>query len=334
MNLNRRNYPPEHGIRVPFDELRLFVAQLLEAVGMPSRQAGLLSDILAGNNRRCTYSHGTGQIPYYLDRIGAGAVNPRPEVTVVSEAAASLVLDGDGGLGYFPCHQGTGRVIEKARAGGVAALTTRNHHHIGSAGIYTRMAVEQDGIGIATSAHRGYLGPDASIASVVSSSPLSIAIPAGEQPPVVMDMGGALIGYDEELYQRLPTALFKVMAMSAAIHSLGAVFSGAHRAELVPPTSSWESNQGSFIAVVDVAHFMPVDELKAEMDRYVESARQTKPLPGMEHAELAGGNEWRWDRENRALGIPMGDAHVEVLQVEADRLGVESPFAQYEETRF
>jgi len=334
MNLNRRNYPPDHGIRVPFDELRRFVSQLLEAAGMPAAQAGLLADILVRNNRRCIYSHGTGQIPYYLDRIGEGAVNPRPEVTVVSEAAASLVLDGDGGLGYFPCHHGTERAIEKARVGGVAALTTRNHYHIGSAGIYTRMAVEQDCIGIATSAHRGYLKPDAPIAGVVSSSPLSIAVPAGEQPPVVMDMGGALIGYDEELFKRLPTALFKVMAMSAAIHSLGAVFSGAHRAELVPPVSAWESNQGSFIAVVDVAHFMPVDELKTEMDRYVESARQTRPLPGMDYAELAGGNEWRWEKENRVLGIPMGEGHVEALQVEADRLGVESPFAQYEETRF
>ena len=334
MNLNRRNYPPDHGIRVPFDALRRFVSQLLEAVGMPSAQAGLLADILVRNNRRCIYSHGTGQIPYYLARIGEGDVNPCPDVTVVSEAAASLVLDGDGGLGYFPCHHGTERAIEKARGGGVAALTTRNHHHVGSAGIYTRMAVEQDCIGIATSAHRGYLKPDASIAGVVSASPLSIAVPAGEQPPVVMDMGGALIGYDEELFKRLPTALFKVMAMSAAIHSLGAVFAGAHRAELVPPVSAWESNQGSFIAVVDVAHFMPVDELKAEMDRYVESARRTRPLPGMDQAELAGGNEWRWEKENRELGIPMGDAHVEPLQAEADRLGVESPFAQFEETRF
>ena len=34
MNLNRRNHSPEHGIRVPFDELKKRVVALLEAAGM------------------------------------------------------------------------------------------------------------------------------------------------------------------------------------------------------------------------------------------------------------------------------------------------------------
>ena len=334
MNLNRRNYPPEHGIRVPFLDLRQLLARLFEAVDMDPADAALLADILTRNNRRCLYSHGTGQVPYYLEKIRGGEVNPRPEVKVVSEADASLVMDGDGGLGYFPCYRGTERLIEKAKAGGIAALTTRNHQHVGSAGNYTRLALEHDCIGIATSAHRGYPDADGLIFDLVKAVPISIAVPAKEQPPVVMDMGTALIGFDEDLFRRLPTNFFKVLALSTAVHSLGAIFAGAHKEEFAARASQWESNQGSFIAVVDVNHFMPVDELKEEMDRFVHAARQMRPLPEMERPELPGGNEWHWERENAELGIPMSDEHVETLRTEAERVGIDVPFSKFEGTRF
>jgi LDH2 family malate/lactate/ureidoglycolate dehydrogenase len=147
-----------------------------------------------------------------------------------------------------------------------------------------------------------------------------------------MDMGTGLMRFDEELFQRLPTTLFKAMALSATVRGLGGVFAGIYKEEL--KSSGWASNQGSFIAVVSVEHFMPIDDLKHEMDRYISEARQTKPLPGAGSAELAGGNEWQWERENIEKGIPMSDDHCRPLQVEADRLDVETPFAQVEGTRF
>ena len=332
MNLNRRNYPPDHGIRIPYDDLEKLIFQLFEKVGMSSEDANLLATILTRNNQRCIYSHGTGQIPHYIDVIKSGDVNPRPKVTTVNEAPGALVLDGDGGLGYFPCYQGTLRIIEKAKVCGVAALTTRNHHHYGSAGNYTRLAIEHDCIAISMSGHRTHLNPENSIGSIIDSSPISIAIPAGDQPPVVMDMGGGLMPYKEDVYQQLPRSVFKAMALSAAIRSLGAVFPGIYIES--NRSTQWKPNQGAFIIVVNVAHFMPLDELKCEMDQFIGAARRMKPLPHMERSELAGGNEWHWERENIEKGIPMGDDHCAMLQVEADRLGVETPFERHEGTRF
>lgn len=332
MNLSRRNYPPNHGIRVPFDDLKQFVVDLLTKVDVPPEDADILAGILTRNNQRCLYSHGTGQIPYYLQKFKDGLINPRPNVTVEQEAAASLVMDGDGGLGYFPCWEGTLRTIEKAKAGGVAAVTTRNHHHVGSAGNYARLALEHDCIGISGSSQKVFLHPNALIYSVVDSSPSSIAIPAGEQPPIVMDMGGALLRFQEELFEQIPTTYFKIMALTSAVRALAGVFPGIYREAYAD--TGWEAGQGAFIAVVDVGHFMPVDELKREMDRFVGEARAAKALPGMQSAELAGGNEWAWAKENEVNGIPMSDDHCAALQEEADKLSVKTPFAEYEHTRF
>ena len=332
MNLNRRNHSPEHGIRVPFDELKKRVVALLEAAGMRAADAELLAQILTRNNQRCLYSHGTGQISHYLERIREGAVNPRPDVTVTDEAAASLVMDGDGGLGYFPCYHGTRKLIDKAKAGGIAALTTSNHHHVGAAGNYTRLAIEQDCIGICCSSYRARLKPDAMIYDIVDTSPLSIALPAGDQPPLVTDMGGRLLHFQGELFERLPTTYFKVMALTSAVKALAAVFPGVFKKAL--EDTPWQPNQAAFIAVVDVAHFTPIDEFKADMDQFIAEARQAQPLPGMEKAELAGGNEWAWEKENEVKGIPMADQHVESLISEAETLGVSMSFESFESTRF
>ena len=332
MNLNKRNYPPESGIRVPAEEMKTLTFRLFEAIDMSRVDAEVLAKILNINDQRCLFSHGTRQVPYYLQKIKDGDVNPRPNISVVSEAPGTLVMDGDGGLGYFPCYEGTKRIIEKARQGGVAVLTTRNHQHVGSAGNYTRMAVAEDCIGISASSYRSFFSPNSSVYDVVDASPMSIGIPAGDQPPLVMDMGGAIIPFEEELFERLPATYFKAMALTSAVRGLGGVFAGIYKEEYWD--SAWESNQGSFIAVVNAAHFMPLDDLKQEMDRFIGDARATRPLPGMERAELAGGNEWVWDRENAVKGIPIGDAHREALQEEANKLGVEAPFARFEDTRF
>ena len=153
MNLNTRNYPPKSGIRVPAEEMKALLIILFEAVDMLSSNAEILANVLNINDRRCLFSHGMGQVPYYLQKIKDGLVNPRPDISVVSEAPGALVINGDGGLGYFPCYEGTKRIIEKAKKGGVAVLTTHNHQHVGSAGNYTRMAIAEDCIGIAASSY-------------------------------------------------------------------------------------------------------------------------------------------------------------------------------------
>jgi hypothetical protein len=59
-----------------------------------------------------------------------------------------------------------------------------------------------------------------------------------------------------------------------------------------------------------------------------------KPLPGLDRAELAGGYEWAWARENEVKGIPVGPSHESEFTEIAAELGVETPFAQHEESRF
>ena len=332
--LTGRNYPPIHGIRVPAEDMARLAGELFETEGVTAEDAAFVADLLVLNDLRCVYSHGTRTLPYYLEHFRHGSVNPRPRVRVVEEAGSTVVVDGDGGLGYYPAYRAAKMTVDKAAEHGVAAATTRNHFHIGSAGLYSRLALEHDCVGMVMSAHRVTPDPEEMILGMASALPLSAAMPAGKEPPLVLDMGVHLLPGREDLMESFPRVFFKSIGLSAMLTVLGGIMAGVWRQEFCVPQSKWASNQGSFIAVFDVKRFMPVVEFKGEIDRHIAAARQMKPFPGMDRAELPGGLEWQWERENRESGILVGDEHRQMLETAAEETGVESPFGQYEETRF
>ena len=329
---NRRNTFPEHGIRVPAEVMQTFISALFLRAGLGDDDAELMGRILTGNDLRCVFSHGTSACVQYLGLLRDGGINPRPDIKVVHEAPGALVLDGDGGLGYLPCWRGTEQVVAKAKENGSAVLTTRNHHHFGAAGNYTRLAVGHGCIGLAASNHRNPREPGQPIYSTITSSPLSIGIPTKEQPPLILDMGGSIIGFREDHFTANPAAFFKAFGLSNVIQVLGGAVAGIYLEQCVE--GPWIANQGAFIAVFDTAHLAGEDEVAMQVDQYVGEARCMQPVPGTDHAELPGGVEWALERENREQGIPVDVKHRALLEELAAEWGVEPPFSEWEETGF
>jgi len=334
MSLPMRNKPPEHGIRIPFEDLAQFVSDLFVNAGLYRHDAKLLGKILTGADNRCVFSHGTRQTPGYIRKIQDGDVNARPTITIVQEQNTTAVLDGDGGLGYFPSYRGMEMAIDKARQYGVGVVTTRNHFHFGAAGNYSRMALANNCIGLALSSHRYPLESDRLIMGASGGSPMSLAFPSRAQPPLVLDMSASMMGYDEELFKQFHSVFTKSLGLGVALHALGGILAGIRKPELEPPHSRWESNQGAFLAVFNIEHFMGIDEFETTMDRFIGQARDMKPFPDMPYAELPGGMEWRWAHENAKSGVPIGEDHQRVLDALAEELNVPSVFRDFEETRY
>lgn len=334
MQLYLRNYPPPAGIRVPAGPMRHLVGELFVRAGHEPGGAEVLAEVLVRNDLRCLFSHGTRKLPDYLPLLRQGGINPRPQVRVVEESPTTAVLDGDGGLGYFPCLQAARLAVAKAAERGVGAVTTRNHFHFGAAGVYSRLALERDCIGLAISANRFPLPPEALVLNAVSVSPLSLAVPTGAEAPLVLDMGAGLLPYDPGLFARFPAVFFKSLGLGAVFMALGGVLAGIWRSECRQHPAGWVSDQGAFIAAFAVERFMALEEFKREMDRFVGQARAMRPLPGTPTAELPGGLEWAWERQNAAEGIPYGDEHRRLVEEVAGELGVTTPFSAYQHTRF
>ena len=149
-------------------------------------------------------------------------------------------------------------------------------------------------------------------------------------------MAANFIRYSEESFEEFPAAVFKGLGLAAVLQAMGGILAGIWNEgyEFTGEGKGAATHQGAFIAVFDVRRFADVEMFKREMDRYIGEARATKPLPGHDRAELAGGMEWQWEREHREIGIPMTDDHRDLLQQVGDSVGVSSPFGKFEGSRF
>lgn len=337
------NPVPKETIRVSPQRLQEFVSAAFRNVGLSSEDADLLAYLLTLTDLRGVSNHGTVQMGSYIRQFRKGQLNPRPDVRLISESPAILIVDGDGGLGYFPAHRAVHALIDKAPAQGVAVALTRNHGHIGAAGLYSRIPMEHDLICYGISGHQMFLEPGSSIVNAAGGSPMTFAIPAGKEPPLVLDFGTMkhLYGGPErirDLIEAAPGLVLRSMGLGNVCQVLGGLLTGlSARSEtyeavqgipfIGPAKGGFPgANQGALFIALDISRFMPVEDFKREMDEYVLRARRMAPLPGYEWAGLPGGLEWEREREGRETGIPIGRAHRAALAKIGEELGVSCPF--------
>ena len=322
------NRVPADAVRVQPEKLRSLVRTLATKAGMGDEHAGLLADLLVQNDLRGVFSHGSRQIKDYARLLRDGRLNPRPVVKVQRESAVTMLVDGDAGLGYFPCWHMAHALVEKAREHGVAVGVTRHHGHFGAAGLYTRVAVAAGLIGYDTSGHQLSLKPDQPLLHAAGGSPMSFAVPAGDEPPVVLDFGAIhdLYSANDELLgmmmERLPSTLFRSLGLGAMCQMLGGFLGGVPLEESRAVKDYPGANQGSLMVFIDPARFIEPAALAREVDAYQQMVAQLKPFPGTGRATLPGRLEWERERDWAREGVPVGTRHREELEEIAGEFGV------------
>ena len=98
------NTPPEEHINVDHQKLHAYVSTAAQTVGLPAEKSELLAELLTTNDLRGIFSHGTQQIATYAILMRDGQLNKDPQIEVIKETPVSALVDGDGGLRYFPAY--------------------------------------------------------------------------------------------------------------------------------------------------------------------------------------------------------------------------------------
>ncbi len=327
------NQVPSDASRVPATALRDLVRALAERAGAGEAQAALLSELLVSNDVRGVFSHGSRQIADYARLLRDGKLNPRPQVRTLSESAATLLLDGDAGLGYFPCWEAAHRLVAKAREVGVAVGVTRHHGHFGAAGLYTRVAAAAGLIGYDTSGHQLLLQSGQGQIQAAGGSPMSFAIPAGAEPPLILDFGAIHDLYNlSEVRQRamleqLPSTLYRSFGLGTVCQVLGGFLAGVPVDEARAARAFPGANQGALLVFIDPARFIDPAILRREVDEYHRVVGQLEPFAGTGRATLPGRLEWEREQQWATEGVPVGSRHREELAAVAAEFGVPVPWS-------
>ncbi|MFH1571265.1 MAG: Ldh family oxidoreductase [Gemmatimonadota bacterium] len=324
------NRPPQTAIRVTAEQLQPFVETLTRAAGLAADKARLLAELLTANELRGVRSHGVQQAAAYARLLRDGQLNPDPQLTVERETPLSLIVDGDGGLGYFPAHAGTLRAIDKAKAVGAAVMLTRNHGHFGAAGLYSRLTLAHDLICFVTSGHQLHLAPGDALSRAAGGSPMSFSAPAGAEASLLLDFGVMHDFYREEIVvavnEMAPGLVLRSIGLGEVCQAWGGLLSGLS-IDAARPRWTWPgANQGSLVFAFRIDLFMEPAAFKAEMDEYVRRVRRLAPLAGFDQSFMPGGVEAAREAEYRRAGIPLGDEQRQRLEKVAGELGVGVPW--------
>jgi L-2-hydroxycarboxylate dehydrogenase (NAD+) len=344
--------------RLPIEIAKLveFIASALAAAGIPPADARQVAALMAEADARGGDAHGVFRLPQYVKQIQNGAVNPRPNLQVVSNQPGTALVDGDNALGHLVMKRATDLAIEKARQCGVAWVGTRRGNHAGPAQLYPRMIAAQDMIGLYFCVGNTNLVPPWGGTEVLlSTNPIAIAVPAMRHPVISLDMAttNTAFGKIRLKAQRgepmpegwmidrqgkpltdpkrasegflLPIGGAKGYGLALMIGLLAGTLNGAaFGRDVVDYTvdSKTPSNTGQSIVAVNIAAFADVPSFKEQVDEVWDVMKSSPTLPGVDEVRLPGEHSEQIYRERMAHGVPLSDTQRKVLDELADRLKI------------
>jgi LDH2 family malate/lactate/ureidoglycolate dehydrogenase len=345
---------------VPADRLRAFAAGLLAACGVPEADAATAAAILVEADLRGVHSHGVLGLLVYTKRLRAGGIAPRASISVAADRGAALLVDGGNGLGQVVGAAAMGRAIARARETSVALVGVRNSNHLGMNGAYAMMALPHDMIGFVTNAGSGnLLAPWGGVEALLGTNPIALAVPAGEEPPPVLDMamsqvskgkitlaaarGEASIPAGWAMNRRgetttdtreamegllVPIGGYKGAGLSFMTGLLAGVWVGGLFGRQVRDLFSDPAipqRTGHLMAAARVDAFMDPTEFKRRVDAAIREIRASARAAGAEAVLAPGERGHRLAAQRRAAGIPLDAEVARKLQAVANEVKLSQP---------
>lgn len=170
-----------------YNQLSTFAKNIFIKIGCSEANAAIATKVLLSADLRGVDSHGIARLTGYVRLWEVGRINSNPSIRIVHETPSTAVMDGDKGLGLVVAPAAMQVAIDKARNVGTGWVSVKNSNHFGIAGFHSMIALENDMIGIAMTNASALVAPTFSMERMLGTNPISVSIPAGEEPPFVAD---------------------------------------------------------------------------------------------------------------------------------------------------
>lgn len=308
--------------RISFEQLKQFITLAMIRLGLPEGDAATVGRLMAEAELQGSDGHGVIRLLPYARRIRAGGLNLTPNITVVQERAGMALLDGDNGMGHLVMERAAHMAIEKAKTCGIGWVGSRLSNHAGPASLYARMPMAQNMIGLYFAVgNANHLPPWGGLDMLLSTNPIAVAVPAGEESPVVLDMATTVAAYGKvkakaqrgEMMPEgwmidrqgnplldpkraeegflMPIGGYKGYGLSLIVGLLAGTLNGAAMGKQVIDFNHDDvttTNTGQAVMAIDLSAFGDVDAFKARVDQLVRELRGSERMPGVERIWLPG----------------------------------------------
>jgi LDH2 family malate/lactate/ureidoglycolate dehydrogenase len=335
-----------------------FTRDALAAAGLPPEDAVIAAKAMIEADVTGFDTHGIFRLSSYIDTLRSGRVNPRANIKVIARSPATALVDGDNGIGHLVMTYAANLAVELARASGIGWVGARRSNHAGAAGTYAEIPLAHGMVGIyAAVSTANHMAPWGGAEALMGTNPIAVAIPAGREPPMVLDIATSVSSFgtirkyalagqpmpegwvvnsktgepitDPKSVSDgvlLPIGGYKGSGLALMIGLLAGVLNGAaFGREVIDFTQpgTEPSNTGQFVMALDVARFMPIEAFAAEVDRHLRELRSSPRLPGVDAIRLPGEDRRRRRADRSQNGVQLPDTLVRQLDELAARLKIE-----------
>ncbi len=350
----------EDATAIDADALRQFCSQVLQKLGVSAADAHLTADNLVFANLRGTDTHGVSRLGIYAQLIEGGVVKAVPELKILKDQGATILVDGDDALGQVSGHFAMKHAIDKGKKNGVSFVGIRNGGHLGALAYYSMMALPHNMIGICTTNTPSVLAPWGGKEPVLGNNPIAIAAPTGKKMPLVLDMALSVVARgnlflaqragkkipegwaidkngvptrDPEMALEgsvLPIGAYKGSGISIMTDVLCGVLMGSafgrDTGSVIPPDLSKHLGLGHLMMAVAIENFMPVDDFLSRITRLMEQVQSSPLADGFDEILVPNQKEYRIQKKRTKEGIPISPTTLAELHRLGDRLNVPSLF--------
>ncbi len=316
--------------------LERFAAGAFSRLGLPEEDAAWTARTLVAAELRGVTSHGVIRLPNYVRRLEAGVANPRPRISVVKEAGALALLDGDNGMGQVVSRRAMEEAIARAGIHNLAVVLAKESNHFGAAAAYALLAAEGGMAGLVTTTTMKVIAPHGARAPLIGNNPIAIALPG--EPPLCLDMALSAVarGYvieaaragraipegwgldaegrpttdpDAVLKSSLlsPIAGHKGSGLSIAIDALlGGLAGGGFSHQVIEISDySGKSRVTHLFAALRVEALLPLAAFRASVESFLGALRAAPRAAGVERVWMPGEIEREREAARRREGIPL-----------------------------
>jgi L-2-hydroxycarboxylate dehydrogenase (NAD+) len=346
--------------RIPAVTLRAFLTDALRGCGLSESDAATVAGAMLEADLTGSDAHGVFRLPTYVREFKRGAINPKAVMRVVERGPATALVDGDRGMGHVVMTYAANLAVDLARQSGVGWVGTRRSNHAGAAAIYAAIPLAHGMVGIYGAASAvNHMAPWGGTEALIGTNPIAVAIPAGNEAPVVLDIATSLASngairthalegrpmpegwvqsrkdgspitdparINEGTY--LPMGGYKGSGLSIIIGLLagplnGAAFGRDIRDFAAPPgAAGGDLNVGQFVIALDIARFISPEIFKAEVDRHINDLASSRRLPGVHEIRVPGQGRAARRQERERDGVPLSAALIVQVDEVAKSLGI------------
>tara|TARA_B110000196_G_scaffold319497_1_gene337726 strand:+ start:569 stop:1621 length:1053 start_codon:yes stop_codon:yes gene_type:complete len=342
---------------VSVEQLESFIRRCFMAVGLPENDAETVAMLMAEADVNGSDGHGVFRLSQYIERIQNDGINLQSNIHIAEDKGAMALVDGDNAVGHLVMHYATELAMNRASEHGVSWIGVRHSNHAGPAALYAKMPLKKDMIGIYVAVgSANHLPPWGGTEMLLSTNPIAVAIPANEEPPIVLDMATTVAAYGKvkTAAQRgesipegwmidklgnpltdpsrasegflLPIGGPKGYGLSLVFGLLAGTLNGAAFGKNVIDFNSDSTsftNTGQFIIALSVESFSDVSLFKRNVDEVIRSMQASPKLPGFDKVRVPGERSLEIRRQREQSGIPIPDALCEALSRLASSLKTE-----------